>query len=354
MNIVIDTQALIHQRTGIGVYAKGLIQHLDRKRHCYYFLSPARKQDLRVPSRLLWESFYLPRQAKKLKADLIHTVGFSAPIIRSCKTIATVHDLIGMIYPQNLGRLSRFYWSWWLPYSFKKVDHIIASSQNTKQDLMRLIRYPESKISVIPLAADPRFKKMDQRQAQLNIQKYIGVKQYLLYVGTLEPRKNLKNLILAYAQLPAEIRERYALVLVGKAGWGTAALKQLIRERELETRIIFTGYISDEALVYFYNAATLFVYPSLYEGFGLPVLEALSCGAPVIASGVSSIPEITGDAAVLRDPSDISGWTSEIQNLLVNDTLRQQTAARGLIRAKTFCWSRVADETTRIYEQVAG
>lgn len=373
MRIAIDVQATIQQKSGIGQYAEALIKHLDRERHTYFFLKPTPRhsresgnpeRDLSTLQRIYWESFQLPYEAKKAKADLIHTVGFSAPRLGSCKVVSTVHDFIGKVLPNrflNLGWGARFYWKHWLPSSFKKADHIIASSENTKRDILRFLSYPENQISVIHLAADACFRKIDKKEAldvisaKFVIPAKAGIpfKEFILSVGTLEPRKNLKNLISAYSILPREIRKSYPLVIIGKPGWGGDELSRLVRELSLDQDIHFIGYVETDALVFFYNAATLFVYPSLYEGFGLPLVEAMSCGTPVISSNISSIPEVVSDAALLVDPSDPLGLADAMKSLLLDFSLRKILSERGLSRSKAFSWERVAKLTTGVYESVA-
>ncbi len=353
MRIAIDVQATVGQKSGIGHYADGLIRHLDQSRHTYFFLKPDRTRDLNTADRIFWEAMRLPFEARRLKGDLIHTVGFSAPLIRSCKVVSTVHDLIGLIYSDHLSPWSKFYWKRWLPHSFRSSDHLIASSENTKRDILKFLNYPERRISVIPLAADRRFKKIENEIAHRDLKNYFMFDQFILNVGTLEPRKNLKNLILAYAMLHKDLRESYPLILVGKTGWGTEELHRLIKESGLEEDVHFIDYVSDEELVSFYNGASLFIYPSLYEGFGLPVLEAMSCGTPVIASNVSSIPEVTKDAAVLIDPLKPEEIADAMKLLLLNRSLRQTLGLKGLEQSKMFSWERVAKLTTQVYESVA-
>lgn len=353
MRIVIDTQATVGQKSGIGHYADGLIRHLDQSRHTYFFLKPDRTRDLNTADRIFWEAMRLPLQARSAKADLIHTVGFSAPLIRSCKVVSTVHDLIGLIYSDHLSPWSRFYWKRWLPHSFRKADHLIASSENTKRDILKFLHYPEHRISVIPLAVDRRFKKMDEESAYRTLKNYFMFDQFILNVGTLEPRKNLKNLILAYAMLNKDLRKSYPLIVVGKIGWGVGELHQLIKSANVEEDVHFIDYVPDEDLVSFYNGATLFIYPSLYEGFGLPVLEAMSCGTAVIASNVSSLPEVTGDAALLIDPLKPKEIADAIKSLLLNRSLRESMESRGLEQSTLFSWERVAKMTTEVYERSA-
>lgn len=353
MRIVIDTQATVGKKSGIGHYTDGLIRHLDQTRHTYFFLKPKRERDLNTIERICWETMRLPFEARRVRADLIHTVGFSAPLIRSCKVVSTVHDLIGLIYSDHLSPWSKFYWKRWLPHSFSKADHLIASSENTKRDILKFLHYPEHRISVIPLAADERFKALDKKKTSGCLSKYFRFNDFILSVGTLEPRKNLKNLIFAYSMLSKDLRKSYPLVVVGKQGWGEDDLGRLIEGTGLKEDIHFTGYISDEELVNFYNAAALFVYPSLYEGFGLPILEAMSCGTPVISSNLSSIPEVTGDAAFLIDPLKPKEIADAMKSLLLNRSLRESMGSRGLERSKLFSWERVAKLTTEVYESVA-
>ena len=217
------------------------------------------------------------------------------------------------------------------------ADAIIVDSQSTKSDILAFFSIPEDKIHVVHLASD--MKPVNARLSP----KY-GIRgDYLLYVGTVEPRKNLLRLIEAFTQLDQELK----LVIVGVSGWDNRAVY-----KSKNPNIIFTGYVSEEDLPAFYCNAKLLIYPSLYEGFGLPILEAMNCGCPVITSNISSMPEVAGDAALLVDPYNVEEIKSAAQKLLSDGMLRKKMVARGFRQARRFSWEKTADETLQVYQKV--
>jgi glycosyltransferase involved in cell wall biosynthesis len=232
---------------------------------------------------------------------------------------------------------------------------VIAISKSTADDLSRLLLVDEAKISPVLLAADRHFRPAgDAKTVELTCEKYGLVSgRYILFVGALEPRKNVPLLLRAYRELvDGGIQER--LVIVGRKGWMYGEIFEVLRSLRLEENVVFTGYVPDSKLADLYCGARVFVYPSVYEGFGLPVLEAMSCGTPVVTSNVSSMPEIAGDAAVLVDPRDLRNLTQAIRNVVVDDCLHQTLRRRGLERAAEFSWESTARGTLKVYQEAFG
>jgi len=233
----------------------------------------------------------------------------------------------------------------------KRSHHIITVSENSKSEIIKYLNVSEEKISVIYGGYADIFKlESDDRLSSDVKRKYNITGNYLLYVGTLEPRKNLLGLIRAYAQSRA--KDDFILVLAGGKGWQYENIFKLVRELKLENRIIFTGYVPENDLPGLYQGATLFVYPSFYEGFGLPPLEAMACGLPVIVSHTTSLPEVVGDAGVYVDPNDVEQISFSIDTVLSDSELRQTLIQRGLERAKLFSWEKAAKETLKLYQKV--
>ena len=357
MKIGIDIQSTVGRKTGIGYYARSLLHEFDRRGdvdyNCY---SDQRCMDMNSLQRVIWENLKLSKMAAKDNADILHIPGFAGPMFRrGFKKVTTVCDLIGMIYPENLSTVSRFYWQRWLPACVKNSDSIIAISEHTKHDIMRLLDVPAEKIHVTLLASDSRFRPMDDRDEMEMVRKKYGLPaEFALNVGTVEPRKNICGLIKAYAGYVKGGDDDLDLVIAGKKGWGYERALETVKECGLEGRISFTDYIEDEDLPTVYNLSKFFIYPSLYEGFGLPVLEAMACARPVICSSTSSIPEITGDAAVLVDPEDTAGLSEAIEALDKNELLVKELSDKGLKRARTFSWERTASSTIEVYRRTMG
>lgn len=356
MKIGIDTQSASGKATGIGYYTRSLINEYKSfdglSLFCYKNSSCA---ELNTGKRLLWENVSLMSMAKRDKIDILHVPGFAGPKRKGVfKKVTTVHDLIGMIYPRNLGCVSRFYWQKWLPACVKDSDHIIADSENTKNDILRLLRVPEEKVSVIYLAVDSRFKKLEKTPAhKLLLKKYDINNRYILNVGTVEPRKNIFNLIKAFKLFIGESHDKdMSLVIAGKKGWDYDRCLANARSLGVMDNMRFCDYVDDKDLPILYNNAEAFVYPSYYEGFGLPVLEALNCGVPVICSNKSSLPEVAGEAALYIEPDDMQSIKEMLLKSVYDNDTRQSLSEKALARVKDFSWKKTADRTIGLYRKV--
>lgn len=358
MRIGIDAQSTCGKKTGIGYYAKNLIGGLNKNcKHKLSFYSNGSQSDLNTLERMYWENMALPSMAKNDKVDLLHVPGFAGPRVKnSFKKVTTVCDLIGMIYPENMGMASRFYWQRWLPQCVKNSDLIIAISDNTKRDIIKLLGVPEKKIRTILLAADARFMPVNDDNSLGRARAKYGLpERFMLTVSTIEPRKNIVGLIKAfYGHINENKFSNLGLVIAGQKGWGYEQVCGLVKELNVEDRIVFTDYIEDEDLPFIYNLAEFFAYPSFYEGFGLPVLEALSCGKAVVCSNTSSLPEVVGDAAVLIGPDNLVQLTEAIKRLDTDKAYRDGLSDKALIQAKKFSWEKTAEQTMGVYKEVLG
>lgn len=356
MKIALDIQSVAQQCTGIGYYTRALIREYNSVEGIdFYYYRDSRKADLDTLERLSWENLSLRNRARKDDVDILHIPGFAGPYLKGrFKRITTVHDLIGMIYPRNLAPVSRFYWQKWLPACVKRSDFIIADSENTKKDIVKFLNISAEKIKVICLAADERFKPIDKSSQQRQSLKDYGIdKDYILNVGTIEPRKNITGLIEAFGgYLKESRREDLLLVIAGKKGWDYQKCYQKAVELGLKDRVIFCDYVKDEDLPILYNFAEIFVYPSFYEGFGLPVLEAMSCGCAVITSKRSSLPEITAEAAVFAEPDNVDSIKSALATLLEDGLLRKRLSKEAIEQSKKFSWDKTAAETIKTYKEL--
>jgi len=237
------------------------------------------------------------------------------------------------------------------PRTLKTADKIITVSNSTKNDLMNHFNIPKEKIRVIFEAADEKFKSLNNKETKEVKYKYHLNFPFILYVGGLAVHKNIPALIKAFYKVKKK-GIQHKLVITGTKRWKYKEIFETIDKLDLQNDVVFTGYVSDEDLPALYNAADLFVYPSIYEGFGLPPLEAMACGTPVITSNTSSLPEVVGDAGIMVDPYDVNGLADAMHEVLANEGLRANMIKNGLERAKMFSWEKCARETLKVYEEV--
>ena len=301
--------------------------------------------------RIVGEQCRLPMAARAAHVQLLHGLAFVAPLCTSCPTVVTVHDLSFIRFPQAFRPFNRLYLTYFTRRTVCQAAAVIAVSQYTKDELGRLWRVPAGKVHVVPNGYDPRFCPGDPAEVEAFRQRAGLPARYLFFLGTLEPRKNLLNLVRAYGRSGAQ-RQGVSLIIAGGKGWYYEALFQEVIALGLQDNVYFTGYLPDDDIVWWYRGAEAFVYPSLYEGFGLPVLEAMACGTPVITSRCSALPEVAGDAALLVEPTDVDALAGAIAHL-VSDPVRQQDLRMlGLQRAALFSWQRTARETVVVYEKI--
>lgn len=356
MKIAIDAQTTLGQKTGFGFYVKNLVDALAKvdPEDKYILIKPQTEKDFSTVKRFVWDQFIFPGLAKKAKVELLHQPCFSAPIFYSGKVIATCHDLISVFFPENLPLASRLFYSRWMPFSYRKAMLIIASSEHTKRDIMSLLNIPESRIRVVHLAVSADFKPVESRNKISQTQNKYGTgKKYLLHVGTLEPRKNLEFLVKSFALAYREGIEEN-LVITGKKGWYFDGLFELVKKLHLEKKVIFTGYVEEKDLPALYSGATAFLFPSLYEGFGFPPLEAMACGTPVISSSTSSLPEVVGSAGILLPPKDERLWAKNIIKIVRDVKLAKTLRDLGLRQAAKFTWENTARKTIEVYKEAMG
>jgi glycosyltransferase involved in cell wall biosynthesis len=270
------------------------------------------------------------------------------PFLRRFPAVATVHDLAFLRMPELLTPQSRRYYGQ-VGAAARSADRIIAVSDCTRSDLIDLVGAPSARIDVVYEAADPRFRVLGADELPADDLPA----EYFLFVGTREPRKNLVRLLEAYAALRDRASEAPPLLLAGRPGWLQDDLEARAAALGLDGQARFLGGVEPDRLVALYNRATALVYPSLYEGFGLPALEAMACGTPVLASNAGSLPEIVGDAARLVDPLDVATLSREMERLWREPGLRAELRERGLARAARFSWRRAAEETLDVYRRAA-
>ena len=341
------------RRTGIGVYTDALIgalRAMDAPPEIV-LLDDGAGVDQRTDQRILREQFTLPNLASAARADVLHLTGFAAPLRSRVPVVLTVMDLIGVLFAKNFPFVSRMYWSRYLPYTLRATSHIVTLSHHTKRDIVRLTRIPPQHITVVPPGLDARFQIVpDQTYADEVHARLQLPERYFLFVSTLEPRKGVDTLLSAFALIASQVSEQ--LVIVGKRGWYYQSLFAQVQRAGLGTRVQFADYIADADLPALYYHATAFVFPSRYEGFGLTPLEAMACGAPVITTNVSSLPEVVNHAGILLKPNDVHGFARAMLAVATSNAERMRLRALGLERAQQFSWDSAARELMQIYQSV--
>jgi glycosyltransferase involved in cell wall biosynthesis len=368
MHIGIDARLVYYTRAGIGEYTLRLAQALAtafptdqftllqdwRNRQPLVDASNVAVSHSPVPSHHALEQALLPWSVSRLGVDVFHSPDFIPPLRSDGCSVITIHDLAFLIYPHFLTRESARYYGQ-IDRAVRHVHHIIAVSESTKRDMVRMLGTADDKVSVIYEAADPLFHPVDRASALHHVQALFEIpNDFILFVSTIEPRKNVTGLLRAYRRLRDDYKLTPGLVLVGSQGWLSEEVFGLLHELQLESCCYFLGHVSTYDLLQLYNAAQCLVHPAFYEGFGLTPLEAMACGTPVIASNVSSLPEVVGDAGLLVDPNHDDEITVAMWRVLSDLALRSEMRSKGLQRAEAFSWQRAAEQTMEVYRKVAG
>lgn len=365
LRIAILADPLDRQYAGIHVYTRELIQAMARLGHPHeiFIVRPEHKGDIEnvteivvpilpVPGHQSLRLFVqIPRLMRRMKMDVVIEPGHFGPfnLPKSIKRITVIHDITPILFPHMHTFQGQFLQRIFLPGILKRADHILVNSFYTQSDLTKAFPFCKAKSTVTLLGKDAIF------QPDLNqdiLAKY-GIQQpYILFTGTIEPRKNLSTLLKAFELFKAQSQLPHKLVWVGKWGWKSEDIQQQIENSPYQGDIIQTGYIAKEDLPGLYSQAEIFVYPSLYEGFGLPVLEAMACGAPVITSNTSSLPEAGGPAALYFDPQDPKALAACIHSLAKNPALRAEKRKASLLQASNFDWRKTARQSLDVIESV--
>lgn len=371
MYTYVDVSAAVHGRAGLGRYAESLVRALakeDPERLALFYNRSRDAPELigldRLPHRSLplgykpWRMAVWVGQLAGIgfdrllpDAELYHATEHLLMPLRQTPTVLTVHDLIFKLFPQHHKRLNYWFLNAAMPLFVRRADAVITISESSKRDLVHHYGTPEEKITVVYEAAASHFEPATVPTVGLVRREYELPARFLLTVGTIEPRKNLSRLLEALARLRKDDAGLH-LVLVGAAGWLYDDFFRQIEMLGLEDVVHFPGYVLDADLPAIYSAATVLVMASVYEGFGLPVLEAMACGTPVVSSGASSLPEVGGEAAQYFTPASVDDMTEALRRVLGDEGLRVEMRAAGLKQAAKFSWERTARETMAVYEQV--
>lgn len=298
--------------------------------------------------RIAWEQTAWPLAAAGEKLDLLHSMAFVTPLLSRIPTVITVFDLSFMHYPDSFPPLQRRYLQSQTARSCRKARRVITISESSRQDVHQIFQVPLDRIDVVYPGVDAQYRPLPDADLAEFRRREALPQHFLLHVGTLQPRKNIPILLEALARLR---RPDLLLVLAGGKGWLYEEIFAQVIALGLENQVRFTGYVADAALPLWYNAATVLLFPSVYEGFGLPVVEALACGTPVIAARSSSIPEAGGEAALYFNPHDSEALAAQLTAVLDDQDLAASMREKGLIQARRFSWQKAGEETARVYRR---
>jgi glycosyltransferase involved in cell wall biosynthesis len=304
-------------------------------------------------TRIFFEHFQLMNYVKKNHYPLLHSPGYILPYRGFVPSVVTIHDLIALDYPEYCLRESSAYFKLCLPHSIKNASKIIAVSHRVKSDILRRYNVSPDKIEVIYHGISEKILQVKDNQTLHRIRNiYHLPESYLLFVGNIEPKKNIERIIQAFQLLKRTTEIKQKLVVTGKKGWKYQSIFKLVNDLHLKDDIFFTGYVPEEDLSSIYSLADVFVFPSLYEGFGIPPLEAMACKVPVLVSNRGALPEVTGGVCLQVDPFNIEAMAKGIYRLLTEDALRKWQIAEGEKWVKNFTWDKAAAQTLRIYEKI--
>lgn len=369
MKIALNATIANPNQTGTGVYAANLASALMQLDHNHEFVIycshdmvdwfqdrrngrvvTVKGVNFKSPlQRIFWEQTRLAPDLKRQRIDLLHSMAFTSPVVHTVRTVVTVHDLAFLQYPQTLTRAKRIYYKPVFTRSLRLTKRIITPSETVRKQVIETFSVPPGTVIATPLAVGSEFLNVQfGAESRQKIAKYGVRAPYLLAVGTLEPRKNLLLLLQAY-DLLRKANLPHQLVVIGKRGWQNVQDSELAKRWQSSRDIVFTGYVDQQDLPHLYAGAEVFLFPSLYEGFGFPLLEAMAAGAPVLASDIPVHREVCGEAALFADPHNPEEWQSGIVKILSDLPMKNIMRKKGFERVKHFSWKRTAELTLSVY-----
>lgn len=358
-----------YESGGISEYIRQLIRGLSKidKHNDYSVLHSRKDQYSYIPigtsninRKKLWtpchhryERWLLSSEIYFHRYDVFHSPDFIPPRFGVGRKIITIHDLNFLFFPEFLDQESLRYYAGQIEEAVQEADHILADSNHTRADILNHLSVPEEKVSTIHLAASPDYQlPLAPDDTEGIKQKYALPADFILFVGTLSPRKNIETVFQAMVEMKEEARLQVPLVIVGKQGWRSEDSFKVDGLNAIRRQIYYLDGVSPAELIHIYSLASVLVLPSIYEGFGLPPLEAMHASCPVITSDRASLPEVVGDAGIMLDPFDIPGWAAALQTVLTSEEVRSDMIRKGNQQAKKFNWEKTAAETLAIYQKV--
>jgi glycosyltransferase involved in cell wall biosynthesis len=368
MRVAIDARKL--HDFGIGTYTRNLLRHLARIDRTNEYVLLCQQADLDIATRLganfrtilepspnysVREQIHVPWVLRRERPDVFHTPHYVLPPAVRCRSIVTIHDCIHIMFPQYLpNRMAYAYAKASMWSAARQSNRILTVSEASKRDIIQLFNVPAEKIVVVHNAIDERFRVAPTEEAVARVrERYQLDQRFILYVGNIKPHKNLVRVIEAFAELRKRGFDDLTLLIIGDEISKLPALRRAVHGYKLHKYVRFLGFLPDEVLAVLYRLAAVFVFPSLYEGFGLPPLEAMASGTPVVTSNLSSLPEVTGDAAVLVDPYDVDSIRAGIEHVLTDPGLSDRLRVKGVARSRDFSWEASVARTQQIYLVVA-
>lgn len=360
--------ALVGATGGPRTYAVQILDQFARLDHRHEFLVLTDRaavfsrmpgvQVVEVPLRRRslvpwWDYVAVPATLRRHRVRLYHNTRAAIPWRCPCRAMMTVHDLAPFIFPETFAFRQRLYLQWSARGGAKRAEMILTVSEHSRSDILRMMDVPPERVRVVYNGITGQFRVIrDDARLEAFRRRYRIASPVLLYLGTIQPRKNVDVIIRAFARLKKERRIPHRLYIVGRKGWLTDGLEDLAARLCVHDDVVFTGAAPDDDLPLFFNVADVFINPSSYEGFGLTLLEAMACGAPVVTSDVSSIPEVVGDAALTVNPTDADEVAGAVDRLLSDPALRTRCVERGLARAARFTWQAAAEQILAVYDEL--
>lgn len=370
MIVGVEGRTLQGERYGVARYLVNLLRHLvelGEERYVVYLSAPAdplgfssprlRFEILGWAPSITWRHLRLPLAMRRDGVDLHFSPSYFLPLWKVCPSVVVVHDLTFKVHPEWFTRDRRFLFDDLFWRKVKKAEKIITVSEHSKGDIVRYLGVDPARVAVIPEAADERFRPVRDEEKLERVRRKYGLRENFVFtVGAVHTRRNLERLVEAVGLASRALGERLQLLILGiPAPFSPPVdLEGAARRSGMEGDVVRLDYVPDEDLLLLYNACGLFAYPSLYEGFGLPVIEAMACGAPVVCSRVTSLPEVAGEAALYFDPLDVEDMAEAVMRALSDAGLRKELERKGLERAAGFSWRKAAEETRSVFREAAG